>query len=346
VITLHGCNGALDAKGQLNPVWHRDAGYFNAEQMHLLVLDSFTPRGVVSLCEIPSPQRKIQEEDRRDDVFAAIQWLAAQPAVDKTRLVVMGRSHGGSTVLSVVDKTDKAVQRQALQPRAAVALYPGCGKVARMWHYEVGVPLLVMAGALDDWTPASDCVTLRDRTSRAQGGTAFELVVYPESHHGFDGTAPVATRMNVGNTRSGTATVGGNAQAREQAHGRMFDFLSRQLGMPLRLSHAERLYGHRHVPPAPTGFARIDDLAALPLNDKGRARYEHYLGLGKPKAFVISEKHGWYFSANDNEAMKTSLEHCERAKVACWLYAVDDQVVWSADVAKRTSLAALLRKSP
>src|SRR4051794_35703556 len=51
VISFHGCNGALDDQGALNPVWRRDAGYFNDEGMHFLVLDSFTPRGVRSICE-------------------------------------------------------------------------------------------------------------------------------------------------------------------------------------------------------------------------------------------------------------------------------------------------------
>jgi dienelactone hydrolase len=44
VISLHGCGGLLDARGRLNPSRFRVAEYFNAEKMHLLFVDSFSPR--------------------------------------------------------------------------------------------------------------------------------------------------------------------------------------------------------------------------------------------------------------------------------------------------------------
>ncbi|OWW18925.1 hypothetical protein [Noviherbaspirillum denitrificans] len=72
VISLHGCGGALTEQQKLSPAYFRDAGYFNAERMHLLVVDSFSPRGVKSICEIARERRTVSEEDRRDDVFAAI----------------------------------------------------------------------------------------------------------------------------------------------------------------------------------------------------------------------------------------------------------------------------------
>ena len=346
VVTLHGCGGALDEKGNLNRSYTRDAGYFNDERMHVLVLESFTPRGETSICETPSSRRSIHEEQRRDDVFAAIQWLARQPTVDKDRIAVMGRSHGGSTVLSVLDRTDKAVQAQSIQPRAAIALYPGCAKFVRMWDYEISAPLLLLAGELDDWTPARECVKLHARLKRAHEDAPVDLVVYPGSHHGFDGVAPVQQRSNVGNTRSGSATVGGNPEAREKAHGRLFEFLSAQLGTPLLLTHEERFKGHRYLLPPASGFARIDDIAALPLNEKGHARYEHYLGLGPPKAFAITEKGGWHFRSNDARAMRTSMEPCRKANVKCWLYAVDDRVVWSPDSSARIDSARLQPNLP
>jgi dienelactone hydrolase len=340
VITLHGCGGALDSKGRLSAGRLREADYFNAENMHLLVPDSFTPRGLKSICETATTHRTIYEENRREDVFAAIQWLAAHPAVDKDRIALVGRSHGGQTVLSVLDRTARAVQAQPIQPRAAVAFYPGCSKFLKMWNYQIAAPLLLMIGELDDWTPADNCVSLRDRLQRASSGVPFELVVFPGSYHGFDGTEPVRSRDNV-STRLGRATVGGNPQAREKAHQLMFDFLSAQLQTPLLLTHEQRFKGHRYAIPAASGFARFDDLAAVPLGEKGRARYEHYLGLSSPKAFAITEKGGWYLASADSGAMRTVMEHCQKASVKCWLYAVDDRVVWQAEVAARIDSARL-----
>jgi dienelactone hydrolase len=240
VISLHGCGGLVDDRGRLGPNRFRVAHYFNLEKMHVLMVDSFTPRGERSICETPASQRRIQPEDRRDDVFAAIQWLAHQPPVDTSRIVVVGYSNGGGTVLSVLDRTDQTVQGQPIQPRAAVAFYPPCGRYLAMKSYQLNAPLLLMIGELDDWTSARQCVRLQARLRRVQPDVSFELIVYPGSHHGFDGYGPLRIRENLP-TPSGQATVGANPEAREQALRRMFDFISAQLGTPLLLSHDVRL---------------------------------------------------------------------------------------------------------
>jgi dienelactone hydrolase len=180
------------------------------------------------------------EEDRRADTYAALRWLAQQPGVDASKLVVAGWSHGAQTALSVEDATEDFVRGQPVKPRAVVAFYPGCRKFNKMFNYALAAPLLLMIGQADDWTPASECVDLHRRLAKP-GATPFDIVVYPDSYHGFDGTAEVAVRENVGNTRSGRAMVGGNPQAREASHARMFEFLAEQLDRPLGLSHEARL---------------------------------------------------------------------------------------------------------
>ncbi|OWW18924.1 hypothetical protein AYR66_04920 [Noviherbaspirillum denitrificans] len=262
--------------------------------------------------------------------------------MDTSRLVVIGRSHGGQTALGVLDRTDKAVQAQPLRPKVVVALYPGCSIYHRMWNYELDAPLLLMIGESDDWTPARSCVQLREKVMRSQKDAVFEMHVFPDSHHGFDGLTPPHTKMNVASTRSGTATVGGNPVAREQAHRLMFDFLSVQLGVPLRLSHEERYAGHQFELPQASGFAAVGDTAALPASEKARARYEYYLAQQPPKAFAVTERGGWYLSIGAADAMQASLTAC--GKVKCWLYAVDDRVVWHADPDKRIDMAKLVRK--
>lgn len=240
VISLHGCGGPYDAKGRLNLGFYRDATYFNAEAIHVLAVDSFTPRGQPSLCELRAGERRITEDDRREDVFAAIRWLAARADVDSTRIVILGRSHGGSAVLNVVDRSSSLVQSQPIQPRAAIAFYPGCSTFLRQSRYQLGAPMLLMIGELDDWTPASRCVELHKRIRGRQQAAVFDLVVYPGSYHGFDGIAPLTVRKGLGMVKSGQATVGGNPEARWQAHQRTFEFVSAQLGVPLAHSHEER----------------------------------------------------------------------------------------------------------
>ncbi|MFT3734115.1 MAG: prolyl oligopeptidase family serine peptidase [Rhodocyclaceae bacterium] len=305
--------------------------------------NSFQARGQTDICSIPDARRTIFEEDRREDVFAAIRWLSQRPDVDAGRIAVLGWSHGAQTVLSVLDRTDKFVQAQPIQPRAAVAYYAGCGRFSRMWNYEISAPLLLMSGELDNWTPARDCTILYERISTWQKDASIKYQIFPDSYHGFNGTGPVRTVDKAANTKTGTATAGGNPEAREASYRMMFEFLSVQFNLPLLLSNEQRLQlvGHRYVMPADSGFARIDDSAAVPVKPEGKARYVHYLSLEKPKAFVVTETGGWFFNDKNTSAMSHVFSSCARAKVKCWLYAVNDTVVWSRAPEARITLDRL-----
>jgi dienelactone hydrolase len=345
VISLHGCGGLLDAKGGLSRNRYRVAEYLNVEGMHMLALDSFTTRGIKSICETATRLRTFDHEERRADVYAAIRWLSQRPDVDRGRIAVVGYSNGGTTVLSVVDRTDELVRAQPLHPRAAVAFYPGCIRFNEMWNYEIVAPLLLMIGALDDWTAPVHCQRLQGKVRRAQKDALFEYLEFPGAHHGFDGYGPLQARTGLP-TRTGTATVGGNPEARDKALRRMFEFLSETMGTPLSLSHEARFHGHRYAVPPASGFGAASDVAAVPLSETGRERYQYYLKQGAPKAFAITEKRGWFLRSDDSEAMAVVLQRCQRAKVRCWLYAVDDRVVWSPQAEARTDAGKLRRVAP
>jgi dienelactone hydrolase len=85
------------------------------------------------------------------------------------------------------------------------------------------VPLLVLVGEADDWTPAVPC---RDYAARAG---RVELVAYPGAHHGFDDPASrVRQRTGLGFTAdgSGRAMVGTDPAARADAIRRVTAFLA------------------------------------------------------------------------------------------------------------------------
>lgn len=101
---------------------------------------------------------------------------------------------------------------------------------------------------------------------------------------------------------------------------------------------------HLFVAPAKSTFAKIDDPLAIPLIDaQARARYvERYLTLKSPKAWAIGPRGEWSYLANDPRSMKTALERCNGARNGgCWLYAVDENVVWNEDPAQRTTIERL-----
>ncbi len=109
---------------------------------------------------------------------------------------------------------------------------------------------------------------------------------------------------------------------------------------PERLAKGAGTRKHAKPVPAASGFAAADDLKAVPLGNPGKARYQHYLTLPAPKAFAISEDGLWRIVANDAKAVPRALEACVSRGYACWLYAVDDQVVWQEDATKRVGLPA------
>lgn len=151
-------------------------------------------------------------------------------------------------------------------------------------------------------------------------------------------------------TPNGAVGAGGNAIGQEseispdairqaQLHDRPPAGNSRQLGTE------PSGVGAKHFDPLPpaSGFALINDIAAIPyLNPAARASYRAYLLAAPPKAFAISQLGMARWVSGDTQAMRRALAVCSAHPGAqCWLYAVDDRVVWQADESRRITLLKL-----
>jgi dienelactone hydrolase len=104
-------------------------------------------------------------------------------------------------------------------------------------------------------------------------------------------------------------------------------------------------YAPRRLPPGaprPTGFARLDNVAAVPLvSRKCRKLYATFLRQDVPRAFVIGWNGSCAYAAAQQDVMAKSLAHCVKfAKRACKLYAVNDEVVWKPPASRRRARAA------
>lgn len=226
VVLLHGCSGAYDRHGGLASRMRDYAALLNQEGWHVLVLDSLSARGLSELCTQRPSSRTVKVLNRRKDALGALEWLARQPGVDRERLVLLGWSNGGSTVLAATNRRAGAVKDAPAQPRAAVAFYPGCEQELRR-GYDAAAPLLMLVGDSDDWTPPQAC---RDLAKAAQGAPV-RLVGYPGAVHGFDGEGAVRLRRDVpGGARPGQGVhVGGQKAAREDSRDQLLAFLRAQL---------------------------------------------------------------------------------------------------------------------
>ena len=116
------------------------------------------------------------------DIAGALDFLASQPFVAKGRIGLLGHSHGGWTTVRAVQRSYDLAARGL---RGGVAYYPSC---APQFDRDVALPLLILIGDKDDWTPADDC-----RRLQAAGFTRpdlVEVVYYPNAYHAFDSQAP------------------------------------------------------------------------------------------------------------------------------------------------------------
>ncbi len=168
IVLAHPCNGI----GEHTSVWGKllsSWGYI------VLAPDSFGPRGEKSVC---GHGAAVTGNMRVADVAGALDFLNAQPFVRRHDIGLIGHSHGGWTTMRAVQKSYGLAERGL---RAAVAYYPLCQP---KYDRDVAVPLLILIGDKDDWTPAENC-----RRLQAAGFARPDLVdavYYPNAYHSFD----------------------------------------------------------------------------------------------------------------------------------------------------------------
>jgi hypothetical protein len=103
-------------------------------------------------------------------------------------------------------------------------------------------------------------------------------------------------------------------------------------------------YAPRALPPGaprPTGFARLENIAAVPLvSPKCRELYATFLRQDVPRAFAIGRNGSCAYAAAQQDVMVKSAAHCAKlARLACKLYAVNDEVVWQPTASRQPARA-------
>jgi len=213
VVILHDCSGLGPRSSGSPGRWAEkllDWGYV------VMLPDSFGTRGFPDgVCTNPSRERvNVRPGRRAGDARAALAHLSALPYVDKQRIGLMGGSHGGASTLATLNRPRSGFA-------AAIALYPRCAAFSQL---KPDLPLLILTGELDDWTPAKECTPL--------AGERVTVKVYPGVHHSFDSPRPeryVAARINPSAPSGRGATTGGNAEAWADAVAQVKDFFGRTL---------------------------------------------------------------------------------------------------------------------
>lgn len=176
VLALHGCGG-IGTAGQPLRLPAREADWvrrLTAAGHPVLLPDSFGSRGLGPACGRPQHPADA-ERTRRADVHAAAAWALAQPWAPAGGVLLLGWSHGGSTVLGAL-----AAPVPAGLIRGAVAFYPGCLATLRGGGWQPAAPLLMMLAENDNWTPSGNCRQL------AAGHAEVRSVTYAGTWHDFE----------------------------------------------------------------------------------------------------------------------------------------------------------------
>ncbi|TDT92811.1 dienelactone hydrolase [Azorhizobium sp. AG788] len=230
VVFAHGCGGLIGKNG-INARETDWAQRLNGAGYSVLMVDSFTPRGVRSMCA-PANFRSDVYRARPKDMYGALAYLQAKPFVNPGRIALMGWSQGGGTVLNTL-RTDSSARPGGLPPsrdfQAAVAFYPGsCSAARQPGGWSSRIPLLVLLGEKDVWSPLQPCEALL--TEAASAGNPVTLRIYSGAYHDFDWPGLAYRERPEFRTTAGVVPITGtDPAARSDALSRVPAFLSRYL---------------------------------------------------------------------------------------------------------------------
>ncbi|WP_179401089.1 dienelactone hydrolase family protein [Burkholderia guangdongensis] len=246
-----------------------------------------------------------------DDVAATIRYMAHQPYVDASKIVVAGTSHGGLVSLAYGTEAARGVRgiinfsgglRQDLCDGwqhnlvAAFDQYGAHTAVPSLWFY----------GDNDSvWTPA---LVAQMRDAYQSHGAQVRFVDY--GSYKDDAHRLVIDRDGV------------------DVWWPAVDAFLAQLNMPTAVRFA---VAEPHEPKA-SGYASIDSVDAVPFVDEaGRDGYRHFLSQHPSRAFAVSAEGAWSWAEGGDDPMALALDNCAKQGMgSCRLYAVDNRVVWHA----------------
>ncbi len=178
VVLLHGAGGVIGARELTY------ARQFARQGVAALVIDAFASRRDRAH-SFADRLIHITETMVLSDAFAGLDWLAGQPAVDATKVALIGFSYGGmASVFAAYRQVTDRLSRQGRQFAAHVAFYAPC--IVRFEDpVTTGAPVLMLWGGQDEIVDAERCQFIAADLRR--GGSQVEVVIYPDAMHQWDG---------------------------------------------------------------------------------------------------------------------------------------------------------------
>lgn len=177
VVLLHGCSGMTQ---QLWNWAHDYANAMVAQGYGVLILDSFTTRGVKGICSDPSQLNWARR--RADDTYAALNYLISTKQAIPDKVFVVGRSNGATTTLIIMNQRIGDLHRNKFA--GAFLLQPSCLYMRTVEFYG---PLRLFLAEQDDATSPKLCL---DMVAGRKRQTLLEAKVFKGAYHGFEDKVP------------------------------------------------------------------------------------------------------------------------------------------------------------
>jgi dienelactone hydrolase len=179
VILLHGCNG-------MNPTlykWAHDyGGRLVGAGYGVLVLDSFTTRGLGPDGVCSDPSQLTWARRRADDAYAALDWLIDQKIADSKHIYVVGRSNGATTTLIIMNRTIGDLHEHMFT--GGFAMQPSCYLMKNVEFY--ARVHLFLAEKDEACSPI-----LCGQMAESKRSTPVQTTLWKGAHHSFEDHEPL-----------------------------------------------------------------------------------------------------------------------------------------------------------
>jgi len=250
-----------------------------------------------------------------EDVTTALDYTVAQPWADKSRILVVGQSHGGWTTLAFGATAYPGVKglvdfAGGLRQEDCTSWKEGLIGGAGAYGAQTTVPSLWFYGDNDSY---------------------FAPYIWQNMHQRYQAAGGKARLVAYGKFGSDSHALFRSPKGAPIWQPEMTKFL-REIGLPSEPLPEFARYGVEPAPP-PSGFAAIDQIDRLPVQAEGALRdYRVFLQKSVPRAFAIAPEGGWGSGWGGEDPRARALENCSKRAPAggCRLYAVDADVVWNA----------------
>ncbi len=160
---------------------------YQTEGFATFELNSFKSRGITSTV---GSQDQVTTAAIILDAYRALEKLSKHPNIDPEKVSITGWSLGGGVSLFSGWLPLKNAITKEYAFASHLAFYPPCFINPENTDF-TQAPIHILAGEIDNWTPAEPCRLLVDKLKEK---TSIDITVYPNAHHSFD--SEIAIKRN------------------------------------------------------------------------------------------------------------------------------------------------------